>query len=245
MTVEFPYRAFGWVVNVFTLQTSSFRMPRRRRFCPAGFPIHVIQRGINRQICFASDADIAAYAHWLAEGAQKFEVCVHGWVFMTNHVHLLLTPHHDSAVSGLMQFLGRLYVRHFNYCHARSGGLFEDRFKSSVVQDDIYLLNCLRYIELNPVRAGMVADPGDYRWSSYAAHGYGNTISMLTPHRLYVSLGETKSARSKNYRRLIGESLGADVIAKIRHCANKGLVLGTEKFEQQFEEITGSSPSAG
>ena len=127
-----------------------------------------------------------------------------------------------------MQFLGRLYVRHFNYKHARSGGLFEDRFRSSVIQDDVYLLTCLRYIDLNPVRAGMVTDPGDYRWSSYAAHGLGKNISMWTPHRLYLSLGATKSARSKHYRNLIGESLGADDIAKIRHCANKGLILGTE-----------------
>ena len=219
-------------------------MPRRRRFCPAGFPIHVIQRGINRQICFTCNADIAAYAHWLAEGANKFDVHIHGWVFMTNHVHLLLTPQHDKAVSSLMQFLGRLYVRHFNYHYARSGGLYEDRFKSSVVQDDLYLLTCLRYIELNPVRAGMVTDPGDYRWSSYAAHGLANNISMLTPHRLYLSLGGTNSARSKNYRGLIGEPLGVDVIAKIRHCANKGLILGTEKFRQQFEEITGDSASS-
>ena len=141
-------------------------MPRRGRFCPVGCPIHVIQRGINRQTCFAADADIAAYAHWLAEGAQKFDVHIHGWVFMTNHVHLLLTPQHDKAVSRLMQFLGRLYVRHFNYNYVRSGSLFEDRFKSSLVQDDIYLLACLRYIELNPVRAGMVTDP-DHRYRRY------------------------------------------------------------------------------
>ena len=111
------------------------------------------------------------------------------------------------------------------------------------LQDVIYLLTCLLYLELNPVRAGMVSDPGDYRWSSYAAHGFGNNISMLTPHRLYLSLGETKLARLKNYRKLIGESLGADVIAKIRHCTNKGLILGTEKFKQQFEEITGDAPT--
>ena len=161
-------------------------MPGRRRFCPAGFPIHVIQRGINRQICFTCDADIAAYANWLSEGADKFDVQINGWVFMTNHVHLLVTPQHKEAVSNLMQFLGRLYVKSFNYRYARTGSLFEDRFKSSVVQDDVYLLTCLRYIELNPVRAGMVVDPGDYRWSSYAAHGLGRSISMLTPHPLYL-----------------------------------------------------------
>ena len=213
-------------------------MPGRRRFCPAGFPIHVIQRGIKRQICFTCDADIAAYANWLSEGADKFDVQINGWVFMTNHVHLLVTPQHKEAVSNLMQFLGRLYVKSFNYRYARTGSLFEDRFKSSVVQDDVYLLTCLRYIELNPVRAGMVVDPGDYRWSSYAAHGLGRNISMLTPHPLYLSLGESQSARLLKYRGLIGEMLDSDIIAKVRHCANKGLILGTEKFSQQFKEIT-------
>ena len=139
---------------------------------------------------------------------------------MTNHVHLLLTPQHDQAVSKLMQFLGRLYVRRFNYNYARSGSLFEGRFKSSLVQDDIYLLACICYIELNPVSAGMVTDPGDYRWPGYAAHGFGTHISMLTPHRLYLSLGESKSTRLINYRKLIGESIGIDIVAKIRHCTH-------------------------
>ncbi len=218
-------------------------MPRRLRYCPAGYPVHVIQRGINHQICFAADTDIAAYANWLAEGADKYEVKVHGWVFMTNHVHLLMTPTCDKAISKLMQFLGRLYVRRFNYKYSRSGGLFEDRFKSSLVQDEVYLLTCLCYIELNPVRAGMVKDPGDYRWSSYAAHGFGVNTAMLTPHPLYLSLGATKSERLEKYQQLIEQPLGADVIAKIRHCANKGLILGTETFRKQFKALTGDSPS--
>ncbi len=214
-------------------------MPRRRRFCPSGFPVHVIQRGHNRQICFTSNADIAAYAHWLAEGALKYDVAIHGWVFMTNHIHLLLTPGQDQAISNLMQYLGRLYVRYFNYTYARSGSLFEDRFKSSLIQDDLYLLTCLQYIELNPVRAGIVTDPGDYRCSSYAAHGLGNKVAMLTPHPLYLSLGDCEMTRNKKYQELINRSLGTEVIAKIRHCTNKGQILGTEKFRQQFETLTG------
>ena len=214
-------------------------MPRRRRFCPTGFPVHVIQRGHNHQICFTSNADIAAYAHWLGEGALKYDVQIHGWVFMTNHIHLVLTPEKDHAISHLMQYLGRLYVRYFNYTYARSGSLFEDRFKSSLIQDDLYLLTCLQYIELNPVRSGMVTDPGNYSWSSYAAHGLGNKVHMWTPHPLYLSLGDSQSTRTKKYQELISRSLGADVIAKIRHCTSKGLILGTEKYRQQFKEITG------
>ena len=217
-------------------------MPRRRRYCPAGIPVHVIQRGHNRQLCFTGDPDIAAYAHFLQEGAAKLGVEIHGWVFMTNHVHLLLTPPHDNAISELMQYLGRLYVRKFNDTYARSSALFEDRFKSSLVQSELYLITCLRYIELNPVRAGMVKDPGDYRWSSYGAHGLGGRSNFWTPHNLYLALGETPKDRQSEYRKLMGESLGADAIAKIRHCANKGLALGTERFREQFTALTGDCP---
>ena len=212
-------------------------MPRHPRFCPAGYPVHVIQRGNNRQVVFTSDSDIAAYAHWLKEGASKYEVSIHGWVFMTNHVHLLLTPGHDDSVSKLFQYLGRLYVRFFNFAYARSGTLFEGRFKSCLVQENGYFLNCLRYIELNPVRAGMVVDPGAYHWSSYGIHGHGFHASMWSAHPTYLSLGETKVQRQKHYRRLVGEALEQDVLAKIRHCANSGLVLGTEKYREQVAKL--------
>ena len=158
-------------------------MPRGARFCPAGLPAHIIQRGNNRQAIFTSDDDLAAYAHWLSEGARRFGIAVHGWVFMTNHVHLLATPANTGSISQLMQYLGRYYVRHFNYTYARSGTLFEGRFKTSIVQEDHYFLTCLRYIELNPVRAGMVKDPGDYRWSSYRAHAFGVNVGLWTPHK--------------------------------------------------------------
>ena len=208
-------------------------MPRRRRFCPAGIPVHVIQRGNNRQVLFTSDKDIAAYANWLKVGAIKFDISVHAWVFMTNHVHLLVTPLQNGAVSRFMQYLGRLYVRYFNYSNARTGTLFEGRFRSSLVQEDKYLLACLRYIELNPVRAGMVGDPGDYLWSSYRTHSLGTQAQLWTPHAAYLSLGNNALARQKAYRELISELLEQEVMAKIRHCVNKGLVLGSEKFRKQ------------
>ena len=106
-------------------------MPRRSRFCPAGYPVHAIQRGNNRQAIFTCDDDIAAYAHWLAKGVQRYAVAVHGWVFMTNHVHLLVTPSDEIGLSRLMQFLGRLYVRYFNYSYSRTGTLFEGRFSET------------------------------------------------------------------------------------------------------------------
>ena len=212
-------------------------MPRRARFCPAGYPIHVIQRGNNRQAIFTSDADLAAYAHWLAEGAERFDVAVHGWVFMTNHVHLLATPSDSTSLSRLMQFLGRLYVRYFNYTYARSGTLFEGRFKTCIVQEDQYLLTCLRYIELNPVRAGMVKDPGDYRWSSYRSHAFGVRAGLWSPHSLYRDLAKKEKQRQHTWRALINESLDIEVLDKVRQCANTGLVLGTESFREQVHRL--------
>jgi putative transposase len=139
----------------------------------------------------------------------------------------------------VIQFLGRLYVRYFNYSYARSGTLFEGRFRSSLVQEEEYFLACLRYIELNPVRAGMVNDPGDYRWSSYRAHGFGIRMRLWEPHAVYLSLGDDIIARQKAYRGLMSELVDLDVIAKIRHCANTGLVLGSEKFRKQVAIMVG------
>jgi len=212
-------------------------MPRKSRFCPAGYPIHIIQRGNNRQAIFTCDADMAAYAHWLAEAAERFGVCIHGWVFMTNHVHLLATPSLEVSLSQMMQYLGRLYVRQFNYTYTRSGTLFEGRFKTCIVQEDRYFLTCLRYIELNPVRAGMVKDPGDYRWSSYRAHAFGVPASMWSPHVMYLNLGINSPQRQSAWRSLISEAPDIEVQAKIRHCVNTGLVLGTESFRQQVHKL--------
>ena len=212
-------------------------MPRRSRFCPAGYPVHVIQRGNNKQAIFTCDADLAAYSHWLAEGAERFEVAVHGWVFMTNHVHLLATSSTDTGLSRLMQYLGRLYVRQFNYRYQRSGTLFEGRFRSSLVQENRYLLTCLRYIELNPLRAGMVTDPGNYRWSSYGVHAFGVHARLWSPHPLYLGLGKSQKERQQVWRRLVKQTLDIEDLSKIRHCANTGLVLGTESYRTQVHKL--------
>ncbi len=214
-------------------------MPRRARLCLPGFPVHVIQRGNNRQICFTCDADIAAYANWLAEGSEKYGVDIHGWVFMTNHVHLLVTPTTAEGLPKLMQHLGRLYVRYFNHRYSRTGTLFEGRYRSSVMNDREYLITCLQYIELNPVRAGMVRDPAQYRWSSYRAHAFGAPIKLWTPHELYLSLGSGPLERQACYRQFISQSMDGEAIARIRHCVNKGLVLGSDKFKEEVHRLTG------
>ena len=201
--------------------------------------MHVIQRGNNRQVCFASDSDLKAYSNWLREASEEFDVRIHAWVFMTNHVHLLMTPSSWSGVSRTMQWLGRYYVRYFNFTYRRTGTLYEGRFKSSIVQDGNYLLACQRYIELNPVRAGMVDDPANYLWSSYRAHAFGINAKMWTPHPEYLALGATKATRITAYRKLFDSELEEETIGEIRHAANTGLVLGNEHFRNQVEKLTG------
>ena len=214
-------------------------MPRRPRYLPAGMPVHVVQRGNNRQVCFTSDKDLAAYAAWLYEAAEKYDMAIHAWVFMTNHIHLLVTPGSDNAISKCMQYLGRYYVRYFNFHYTRTGTLFEGRFKASLVQSSHYLLACCRYIELNPVRAGIVADPADYVWSSYRANAFGQQVKMWTAHNEYLSLGRTSEDRQKTYQQLFFEEIGEALITDIRHAVNTGFVLGNDRFRAEVERLTG------
>ena len=207
--------------------------------------MRVVQRGNNRQACFADDADLKAYAHWLREGAEKYGVSVHAWVFMTNHVHLLVTPSSADAISRCMQYLGRFYVRRFNYRYQRSGTLFEGRFKSSIVQRREYLLVCQRYIELNPVRAGMVTDPVDYTWSSYRAHAFSKTVGLWQPHPDYLALGETPAQRRVVYRQFFEQELSGRVLSDIRDALNTGLVLGNDCFKAEVEQLTGQPQRRG
>lgn len=210
-------------------------MPRLPRLDMVGIPQHVIQRGNNRQICFTSDQDVAAYCCWLQEYAEKFSVDIHAWVFMTNHVHLLLTPHQEMSVSRLMQSLGRSYVRYYNDHYFRSGTLWEGRFKSCLVESSDYLLACYRYIEMNPVRAGLVDHPGNYHWSSYSANGMGVDVAMLTPHDIYLSLGRNRQERLQAYRKLFDEHLNESTVKSIRSLTQRGLVFGSESFKDQME----------
>lgn len=212
-------------------------MARLPRISPPGIPQHVIQRGNNRQVCFTRNQDQAVYARWLTQYANQFDVQVHAWVFMTNHVHLLATPQSENGVSKMMQALGRRYVQYFNRAHSRSGTLWEGRFKASLVQSEHYLLTCQRYIELNPVRALMVKDPEDYCWSSYRCNALGKESQLHTPHPEYLSLGRCKQERQTAYRAMFHSHLGADLIEDIRSSVNKGLAFGSEGFKEDLEAL--------
>jgi putative transposase len=182
---------------------------------------------------------MAAYANWLKEAAKRYGMAVHAWVFMTNHIHLLVTPVNDNAISNCMQYLGRYYVRYFNFRYGRTGTLFEGRFNSSLVQSDHYLLACYKYIELNPVRAGLVQDPADYVWSSYRANAFGQPVQMWSPHKEYLALGNTRRERMRAYQQLFLSEMGSEMITNIRNALNTGLVLGNDRFRAEVEQLTG------
>jgi putative transposase len=195
-------------------------MPRPPRIVLPSVPLHIIQRGNNRVACFASHNDYLVYLDMLRECAFDCGCALHAYVLMTNHVHLLLTPDADNSASMMMQRLGRRYVHYFNRRHSRTGTLWEGRFRSSLVEDERYLMVCHRYIELNPIRARMAALPFDYPWSSYRANACGQRNDLLTPHPLYTRLGGNAMARQLAYRGLFREALTDETLDWIRQAGN-------------------------
>ena len=218
-------------------------MPRLPRLSASGVPQHVIQRGNNRQVTFFCDQDYGVYLDKLKDYAIKYDVAVHAYVLMTNHIHLLMTPVYEKGVSQLMQSLGRYYVRYVNQTHGRSGTLWEGRYKSTLVDSERYLLSVSRYIELNPVRAGMVEHPAEYPWSSYQANALGKPITLITPHACYQRLGGNDVMRQATYRGLFETNLPALTLAQIRDATNKAWVLGDDRFKAQIEQQTGRRAS--
>jgi len=210
-------------------------MPRATRFYVPGVPCHVIQRGNNRAPCFFADRDRRLYLDWLQEAGAKFGCSVHAYVLMTNHVHLLMTPKWFASISLAMQSLGRRYVRYVNQVYGRSGTLWEGRYKASVIDSEAYFFACARYIELNPVRAGLAPGPGDYRWSSYARTGTGASDPLVAEHPLYQGLGNSDAARQLAYRELFRESLDPAQLEAIRSAVQLSRPLGDERFKAALE----------
>lgn len=212
-------------------------MPRHARLRIAGHPLHIIQRGVNRSSCFAGDSDRTLYLALLEELASQHACAIHAYVLMTNHVHLLLSADRIDAPSTLMKHLGQRYVQHFNRKHGRTGSLWEGRFRSSIVDSEGYLLRCQRYIEMNPMRAGIVTCLDDYPWSSYASNANGVPSTLLSPHGLYLSLADDQDARLTAYRRLFGTPPSMDELREIRDAANGGFALGRAGFLTNLEHL--------
>ena len=214
-------------------------MPRRPRLVLPGVPLHVIQRGNNRQACFFADEDYRFYLDWLTEYAVKSACVIHAYALMTNHVHLLVSSASPSGLGDLMKALGQRYVQYANRTYRRSGTMWEGRFRSCLVQDDAYLLLCQRYIELNPVRARMVEHPADYHWSSYRANALGAESPLLTTHPVYEALGLTAQARQAAYRELFRYELEPGQVDALRAATNGNFVLGDARFQTQVAQALG------
>ena len=214
-------------------------MPRRPRINLQGYPQHVVQRGHNREACFYADEDYLFYLHWLKEGKKKYGCDIHAYALMTNHVHLLMTPARPDSIPRLMQSLNRRYAQYSNRIYRRSGSVWEGRYKASLIQAEEYLLTCYRYIELNPVRADIVKDPGEYRWTSYRWHGLGQINELITDHALYIELSKTEEERRKAYRALFRAHLDEEALDEIRTATARGLPVGSERFREQIEAALG------
>jgi putative transposase len=210
-------------------------MPRLPRVMSPGFPQHLIQRGNNREPCFFAEADYRTYLHWLERAASAYSVSVHAYVLMPNHVHLLATPGVEGGISRMMQYLGRQYVQYVNRTYDRCGTLWERRFLASLVDTEGCLLSIYRYIESNPVRAGLVAAPEQYRWSSAKNHLAPAEATFLVDHDVYLRLGDTPHARARAYLESCRKPLEDEVLAEIRVAARRGIPFGSDGFKDQIE----------
>lgn len=220
-------------------------MARLPRLTLPGYPHHVIQRGNNRQAIFAEAADYQTLLDLLNENARKFHVAIHAYVLMGNHFHLLVTPQTADGLPQMMQAVGRSYVRYFNDRQQRSGTLWEGRYKSTVIQSERYLLACMAYIDLNPVRAGMVAQARDYPWSSHAHYIGQRTDKLITPHPLAWELGNTPFAREAAYAEWVQTGVGLVQQTALTDAALRGWALGEPDFVAELQKKTQRRVSKG
>ena len=210
-------------------------MARLRRYAAPGHVQHIVQRGNNRAATFRAEADYRFFYLCLRAACERHGCAVHAYVFMTNHVHLLVTPADSAAIARTLQSVGRRYVQHFNAAYARTGGLWEGRYHATVVDTERYLATCHRYVERNPVRAGVVAQARAYPWSSHRANAHGEEDPLVTPHAWYVALGDDRVSRQAAYRGLFALDDPDAVIAAIRDATQRGWALGGARFRKELE----------
>jgi putative transposase len=197
-------------------------MARRPRICIPGLTQHVVQRGNNKGTVFGDAADYRFFLKLLHHESARCAVAIHAYALMTNHFHLMATPSDQTGLSTMMQSLGRVYVPAFNLKHQRTGGLWEGRYRSFVIESESYWLTCMRYVELNPVRAGIVPASDEYRWSSARAHLSGCEDPLLVFHELYLRLGGTPLDRQHAWRAICGEAISDSELAQVRDATRRG-----------------------
>lgn len=213
-------------------------MARLPRLIVPNQPHHVIQRGNDRQLIFREDEDYGRFLGWLKDSARFYQVAIHAYVLLPNQMHLLATPKDNEGLAQMMQKLGRFYVPWFNSKYGRTGGLFEGRFRTSLVEPDRYFLSCSRYIELSPVRAGLAPAALDYRWSSHAHHAGVRPDALVNDHALYWALGNTPFQREAAYLELVQQGASPEEIAAIETAVHKGQPLGSDAFKAELERKT-------
>lgn len=213
-------------------------MARLPRLTLPGYPHHVIQRGNNSQPIFITPSDYQTLLDALHEHAQKYKVAIHAYVLMPNHFHLLATPESADALPQMMQAVGRRYVRWFNTAQGRTGTLWEGRYKSTVLDPQQHLLPCMAYLDLNPVRAGLVGQAVDYVWSSHG-HYIGQRVDKrITPHPQYWALGNTPFAREAAYADLVGAGISLGQQTALTDAVRSGWVLGSQAFVAEIQGLT-------
>jgi putative transposase len=212
-------------------------MPRKTRNYIAGVPSHIVQRGNDCNACFFEEEDYRFYLQCLEDACRRYKVSLHAYVLMTNHVHLLMTPIDTIGISRVMQLTGNRYVQYINKKYKKTGTLWEGRHKSSLIDAENYLLACYRYIELNPVRAGMVSHPADYLWSSYHHHATDKVDLKIIDHDVYNRIDNDIFLRKHAYRELINIGLGDRDIYEIRKSVQFSKPLGNKKFKEQIITI--------
>ncbi len=200
-------------------------MPRPPRVHIPGLTQHVVQRGNNRTDIFRSACDYECFLLTVREAAIRFELKIHAYALMTNHIHMMVTPSSETGLPRAMQAIGRRYVPYFNQRYARTGGLFQGRYRSVVVDDESYWITCMRYVELNPVRAGLVDIPDAYRWTSYHAHALEAPDLLLTDHAMYLRLGTAPADRARSWRAFCGQGIPDTELAEIRETIRRSRVV--------------------
>lgn len=213
-------------------------MARLPRLTVPGYPHHLVQRGNNRQAIFSGPPDYRIMLALLEENAKKFGVALHAYVLMSNHFHLLATPSSADGLPQMMQAVGRRYVRYFNDSQQRTGTLWEGRYRSTLIETDSYLLACMAYIDLNPVRAGIAREARDYPWSSHNHYIGLRADGIITPHSLFWAMGNTPFARENAYGELVNAGISRLQQEALTQSVLSGWVLGGEKFVTDLQKRT-------
>ena len=214
-------------------------MPRPPRLDLPGIPQHVVQRGVDRRPCFVLEIHYQEYLRHLHELAGRFGCQVHAYALMCNHVHLLATPAETGGIGRMMQAVGRRYVSFFNFSMERTGTLWEGRYKACLVDSEQYVLRCYRYIELNPVRAGICPTPDGFRWSSFRCNGLGAADSLVAPHAAYLALGASADDRRAHYCKFLHSGCGTEEADEIRAMTSRHRAFGSKEFKQRLESQHG------